>query len=106
MQRLFDKQQMHLFSDEEIMQEICRRLRLMRQNCRMSQGDMASEAGVSLSTIKRIESGDMKNISFANLLKVLRAGGMIGGVATLIDDMPEPSFNPGKRAYFSKRMKL
>ena len=103
MKRVFDRESLYLFSDEEIMNEICRRIRLMRQNSSLSQTDMAKEAGGSLSTIKRIESGDIKNISFIILLKILRAGGMIGGVAQLIDDMPEPPFKNDKRGYFTKR---
>lgn len=105
MERLFNTQFIYQFSDEEIMNEICRRLRIIRQNNFMSQTDFAKEAGVSLSTIKRIESMDIQNISFSVLLKILRAGGSLEGITTLVQELPPPVIRKNKRAYFSKKMR-
>ena len=78
MRRFFDRQTIHEFSDEEIMLELCRRIRLLRQGSGISQTDMANEAGISLSTVRRIESGDAGNVTLATLLKILLAGGRGG----------------------------
>ena len=103
MRRFFDRQTIHEFSDEEIMLELCRRIRLLRQGSGISQTDMANEAGVSLSTVRRIESGDAGNVTLTTLLKILRAGGSLEGVADLVVEVPTPEFKEDKRGYFSKK---
>ena len=105
MKRFFDKYTIHEFSDEEIMLELCRRLRLLRQNNGISQGDLAREAGVSLSTVKRIESGDIGNMTMLTLLKILRTTGMLEGVAGLVTEVPSPEYKEDRRPYFSRRNK-
>lgn len=102
MERIFDRYTIHEFSDEEIMLELCRRLRLLRQNNGISQGDLAKDARVSLSTIKRIESGEIGNMTLGVLLRILRATGMLGGVAGLVTEIPLPEYKENKRPYFSK----
>ncbi|MBR1633375.1 MAG: hypothetical protein IJ686_06440 [Bacteroidales bacterium] len=41
-------------------------------------------SGVSLSTVRRAESGRISELAFGHLLKILRAGGMLDGVADLV----------------------
>jgi len=105
MKRIFDRYTVHEFSDEEIVLELCRRLRLLRQNNGISQGDLAKEADISLSTVKRIESGDIGNMTVLTLLRILRTTGMLGGVADLVTEVPSPEYKEDKRPYFSKRKK-
>ena len=98
MKRFFDKYTIHEFSDEEIMLELCRRLRLLRQNNGISQGDLAREAGVSLSTV-------IGNMTMLTLLKILRTTGMLEGVAGLVAEVPSPEYKEDRRPYFSRRNK-
>ena len=55
-------------------------IRAARQGLRLTVGELASSAGVSVSTIKRIEAGDgIPQISVKNLMAVkaaLEAGGI------------------------------
>lgn len=106
MRRFFDSMTIHEFSDEEIVFELSRRLRLLRQNNGISQTDMAERAGVSFSTVKRIESGDAGNMTLRVLLRILRAGGMLSGVANLVEEVPPPAFKEDKRAYFSRKDRI
>ena len=72
MKRYFDRDTIYEFSDVEIMQETCRRLKMVRRSMCLSQQEFADHAQVSRETIKRIESGKMQSINFATLLKILR----------------------------------
>ena len=74
MRKIFDRQFIYQFTDEEILQELCIRLKKLRQSCCYSQQEFADLAGVSRETIKRIEAGHIYNLGLANLLKNLRAG--------------------------------
>ena len=105
MRILFDKMTIYMFSDDEIMSEICRRLRVLRQNNCISQTAMAKLSGVSLSTVKRIESGKISDVNFGTIIKILRAGGLLDGVADLVEEVPAPAIKENKRGYFSKSMR-
>lgn len=92
MKRFFDRDTIYEFSDAEIMQETCRRLGMLRRSMCLSQQEFADNAHVSRETVKRIESGRMQSISFATLLKILRAGNVLEGVADLVEEVPESPF--------------
>ena len=96
------------FTDMEISQELSARIKALRLSSCVSQSEFASMSGVSLSTIRRAESGQLAEVSFGNLLKILRAGGMLDGMATLIDDVPiHPALKKesAKRSYASSKMR-
>ncbi|MBR6415662.1 MAG: helix-turn-helix transcriptional regulator [Bacteroidales bacterium] len=107
MNKLFDRQTVYMLSDEEILSEICSRLKKLRQGCCLSQQEFADRARVSRETIKRIEAGSIANIGLATLLKILRAGGMLDGVADLVEEVPSSPFvdNPDERKRFSSRLR-
>ena len=92
MKRVFDRDIVYDFSDDEIMQEICLRLKKVRRSMCLSQQEFAQYAQVSRETVKRIESGKMQGINFATLLKILRAGRVLEGVVDLVEDVPESPF--------------
>lgn len=92
MKQFFDRDTIYEFSDEEIMQETCRRLKMVRRSMCLSQQEFADHALISRETVKRIESGKMQNISFATLLKILRAGSVLEGVADLVEEVPESPY--------------
>lgn len=105
----FEKQFVYTFSDEEIMSEISRRIKNLRQSCCFSQQEFADLSGVSLITIKRIESGSFINIGLLTIIKILRAGGALDGIADLVEDVPMSPFVIQKgnttRKHFSSNMK-
>ena len=109
MKRNFDRETVYLFSDSEIGEELSKRVKRLRLSSCMSQTEFAQRSGVSLSTIRRAESGGILELSLANLVKVLRAGGMLDGVAELIEDVPvyPALYRPitPKRMYASSKMR-
>lgn len=101
MKRLYGKYTIYEFSDEDIIKEICKRVKSIRLSCCFSQQEFADKAGVSVTTIKRIESCKINDIALSTLLKILRISGTLEGVADLVPELPESPFlineNTGKR---------
>ena len=83
MKKLYDKYTIYEYSDKGIVEEICKRVRSLRLSCCFSQQEFADKAGVSLVTIKRIESCKVNDIALSTLLKILRISGTLEGVADL-----------------------
>ncbi|MDO4511199.1 MAG: helix-turn-helix transcriptional regulator [Bacteroidales bacterium] len=92
MNKIFDKYMIYDFSNEEIIAEICRRIKKMRLSCCFSQQEFAQQAGVSVITIKRIETGKAADITLSTLLKILRISGALDGVTDLVPELPESPF--------------
>lgn len=88
----FNETTAHLFDDEEIMTILFDRMRKLRRSCCMSQNELAAASGVSPTTIKRIESGKMKDVNLMTMIKLVRATGGIEGCASFIPDSPESPF--------------
>lgn len=78
-----------LSTDQAALEELGRRLRRTRLERNLSQAQLANEAGVSRSTVNRIEGGE--SVQLANLLRVLRFLGLLGGLEELV---PEPTPSP------------
>jgi transcriptional regulator with XRE-family HTH domain len=76
-------------SDEAVLAEIGTRLARARLERNLTQAALAAEAGVSRSTIKRLEAGGSSQL--ANLIRVLRALGWLGNLAALF---PAASIRP------------
>ena len=80
MKKLYDTYTIYEFSDESIVKEICKRVKAIRLSCCFSQQEFADKAGVSIVTIKRIESCKVNDIALSTLLKILRISGTLEGV--------------------------
>ncbi len=76
-------------SDDAVLQEIGTRLAQYRLNRNLTQRELAREAGVSLSTVTRIEDG--KSAQLTNLIRVLRALGLLDNLEALV---PAPRVSP------------
>ena len=76
-------------SDKALLKEIGGRIARYRLNGNRTQAALAKEAGVSLPTLQRIESGH--STQWANLLRVLRALKLLENLQALI---PEPAVSP------------
>jgi len=108
MKKILNRDNAYSFTDDELMIELCRRIRSVRLGSCLSQSDYAKKAGVSRTTIKRIESGNAEDIGIRVLMKLLRAGGMMDGFGDLIEDVPvHPAIRVkgGVRTYVSSSMK-
>jgi transcriptional regulator with XRE-family HTH domain len=76
-------------SDAACLQELGERLARLRLNRNQTQAALAREAGVSLRTVVRMEQGE--SVQLTNLLRVLRALGLLENLEVLI---PEPAESP------------
>ena len=92
MRDIFDRYTIYDFSDEAIILELCEKLRKLRRSCCISQTELARKSGVSIASIKRIETGSVTDINLCTLVKILRACGKLEGVAEFIPDVPESPF--------------
>ena len=111
MKKVFDKEMIYDFSDEDIIQELCQKLKSVRLSCCFSQQEFAEKCGVSIITVKRIESGKAKDVTMGTLLKIMRISGTLEGVVDLLPDLPASPYlineKTGQRIqrFSSKRMK-
>jgi putative transcriptional regulator len=76
-------------SDEATLQAVGGRVSQYRLNRNLTQAQLARSAGISLSTMNRIESG--RSAQFSNLIRVLRALDLLQNMESLI---PEPAISP------------
>ena len=79
-------------SPEAIESELGQKLERLRLSKNINQTILAKEAGVSRRTITRVENGE--GISLDTLIRVMRALGVIDGLATLL---PDPTTRPVER---------
>jgi transcriptional regulator with XRE-family HTH domain len=76
-------------SDEEALADLGSRLARVRLDRNLTQATLAAEAGVSTSTVKRLEAGGSTQLT--NLMRVLRALGLLANLAALV---PVPAVRP------------
>lgn len=76
-------------SDSAVLQLLGERISTHRLNKNLTQAQLAKEAGVSHSTLTRMEAGDASNTT--NLIRVLRALGILENLDLVV---PEPAVSP------------
>lgn len=82
-----------LASDEQVHEELCRRLRQARIGAEMTQEDLARASGLSKKTISRAERNQMSP-TLATLIPILRALGMLEQLDSFL---PPPPPSPLKQ---------
>lgn len=92
MKKGFDILTVYDYTDDEIVQQLCRKVKAVRLSCCFSQQEFADQCGISVITVKRIESGVVKDITIGTLLKIMRVSGTLEGVVKLIPDLPKSPF--------------
>ena len=80
-----------MLTDIEICNRIAAKIKTVRLKQNMSQGELASKSGVSVSTIKRIEDGDVKTVE--SLIRILRT---LGELDVFIPLVEEDSLSPNE----------
>jgi transcriptional regulator with XRE-family HTH domain len=76
-------------SDDAVLAELGRRIARQRLDHDLTQPQLAAAAGVSRSTIVRLEAG--QSVALSGLLRVLRTLGLLEGLEALV---PEPLPSP------------
>ena len=79
-------------TDEQILNEIRKRLARMRRSCCLSQEELSQLSGVSIATIKRIEGQTAQDISLSILIKLLRSMTQLEGVGNLVPKLPDSPY--------------
>lgn len=82
----------NLLTDEAVLDELGQRLAHTRLERNVSQAELAAEAGISKTTLERLERGDPVQIN--NFVRVLRA---LGQLDELDHVVPEPLPRPVER---------
>lgn len=88
----------NLNTDDAVLEELGRRLANTRLERNVSQAELAAEAGISKTTLERIERGDPVQLN--NFVRVLRALGRLDALDRLIS---EPLPSPIERLNFEGR---
>ncbi|OGT71579.1 MAG: hypothetical protein A3H44_14055 [Gammaproteobacteria bacterium RIFCSPLOWO2_02_FULL_57_10] len=73
-----------LTPDTEMLKELGERLARIRKQQRLSQTELAQEAGVGVATLRRIEGG--QDSQLVSWLKLLRALGMTTAIDSLLPE--------------------
>ena len=74
----------YILTDIEICNRIAAKIKTVRLKQNMSQVELADKSGVSISTIKRMEDGEVKN--FESLIRVLRTLGKLDIFIPLVEE--------------------
>ena len=82
--------------EKGILSELSKRIKEYRLLYPMTQKELAEKSMVSLGTIKRFEKGE--DISFLNVIKILKAMDLIAGLELLVADQEDrPSVKAGNK---------
>lgn len=74
----------YILTDTELCNRIAAKIKTVRLKQNMSQAELADKSGVSISTIKRMEDGEVKN--FESLIRVLRTLGKFDIFVPLVEE--------------------
>jgi len=75
-------------SDDAVLQELGQRIARYRLNRNMTQGELATESGISTPTVQRLEKGHSTQAT--NLIRILRTLKLLENLEALVPD-PVPS---------------
>lgn len=78
-------------TSKQILEIVGQRIRTFRVRLGLSQEELATACGLSLSTIQRFESGKA-NVSLTNFIEILRRTGQIEHIDNLLPDQPESPY--------------
>ncbi len=74
----------YILTDTELCNRIAAKIKTVRLKQNMSQAELADKSGVSISTIKRMEDGEVKN--FESLIRILRTLGKLDIFVPLVEE--------------------
>ena len=89
------------YSIPELVQLLGARFKDYRMRSRMTQKDVAEQAGITVNTIHKFENGLVSNLSLSTFLLLLKAIGCINGLDDLMPELPESPYlmkENGKKA--------
>lgn len=76
----------------DVIRNLGLRFRDYRLRLRMTRKEISEAASIGLTTIYKFESGNMTEISFSTLLRLLKAIGLGGNWDALLPELPESPY--------------
>lgn len=76
----------------DVIRNLGLRFRDYRLRMRMTRKEISEAASIGLTTLYRFESGNMTDISFSTLLRLLRAIGLSENWDALLPELPESPY--------------
>lgn len=76
----------------DVIRNLGLRFRDYRMRLRMTRKDISETASIGMTTLYKFESGNMTDISFSTLLRLLRAIGLEKNWDTLLPELPESPY--------------
>ena len=80
------------YSIPELVQLLGARFKDYRMRSRMTQKEVAEQAGITVNTIHKFENGLVSNLSLSTFLLLLKAIGCIDGLDDLMPELPESPY--------------
>ena len=74
----------YILTDTELCNRIAAKIKTVRLKQNMSQAELADKSGVSISTIKRMEDGEVKTLE--SLIRILRTLGKLDIFIPLVEE--------------------
>ncbi len=68
------------------------RFREYRMMLRMTRKEVSEAAAIGMTTLYKFESGNMTDISFSTLIRMLKVIGLIDSWETLLPELPESPY--------------
>lgn len=76
----------------DVIRNLGARFRDYRMRLRLTRKDVSELAGIGMTTLYKFESGNMTDISFGSLMRLLRAIGMFENWEALLPELPESPY--------------
>lgn len=76
-------------SNTEIVRMLGQHFKAYRIQCRLTQGELAEQTGVSVPTIRSFENGKSANVSLQVLLSLMRAVGQLEQIGKILPELPK-----------------
>ena len=90
-----------MLADEMILQKIGERLKAVRLKQNITQQRLAEDSGVSLSSVKKIENGEIRSLD--SFVRILRTLGKLEVLQPLVE---EEQLSPSEYFEFAQKMDL
>lgn len=76
----------------DIIRNLGLRFRDYRMRMQLTRKEVSEQSGVGMTTLYKFESGNMTDISFDTLVRLLRSIGLIGNWEALLPELPESPY--------------
>lgn len=76
----------------EVIRNLGLRFRDYRMRLRMTRKEVSQAASIGMTTLYKFESGNMTDISFSTLLRLMRVIGLAGNWEALLPELPESPY--------------